>query len=61
MFDFIITLGQFVVGCLMLLFLLAALVVAGIEIYDRITGADEANAKTEARIKSIKDASHELL
>lgn len=55
MFDFIITLGQFVVGCLMLLFLLAALVVAGIEIYDRITGADEANAKTEARIKSIKD------
>lgn len=55
MIEFIITLGQFVVGMLVLGFIVLAIIALLIEIYDRVTGADEKKQQMKERLKSIEE------
>lgn len=55
MIDFIITLGQFVVGCVVLGFLGLCVIAGLIEIYDHFTGADEKKQQMQKRLKSIEE------
>lgn len=53
--NYIITLGQFVIGCVVLVFVVVAVIAVGVEIYDRVKERDETHDDTKARLKSLKD------